>query len=125
MSNPPLPSKSAAPRGVFVLIKLVAAHNKKRWGRALLGVLGIAASVCLIAWVIRAYDAAAHGAPDPAGEAGRFDIVAAPPMPRMMPGSPRDKGGRRSSSIRASWSSFAPIRRWPVWPRTCAPGSAS
>ncbi|HNS00116.1 MAG TPA: ABC transporter permease [Planctomycetota bacterium] len=95
MSNPPLPSKSAAPRGVFVLIKLVAAHNKKRWGRALLGVLGIAASVCLIAWVIRAYDAAAHGAPDPAGEAGRFDIVAAPPMPRMMPGSPRDKGGPR------------------------------
>ena len=40
-------------KSVPVLFKLVLAHNRKRWMRMTLGILGIAVSICLVVWVIR------------------------------------------------------------------------
>ncbi|MBN8458069.1 MAG: FtsX-like permease family protein [Verrucomicrobia bacterium] len=77
-----------------ILIKLVIAHHLKRRARALLAVLGIAASVCLVVWILRGYQTAARG---PAGgsaqDQGRYDVVVAPPMPQVMPGGGRGQAG--------------------------------
>lgn len=78
-----------------VLLRLVLAHNVKHWGRALLGILGIAVSVCLVVWIIRGYEAAASEQSRSEAEMTRFDVTVAPPMPRVFPGGGRRGGGDR------------------------------
>lgn len=61
-----------------ILLKLVFAHNLRHWGRTLITLFGIASSVCLIVWVIRAYDASARSAAAALRQSGRYDVVLSP-----------------------------------------------
>ena len=86
---------------VPILARLVLANNVTRWPRALLGILGIAVSVCLVVWIVRGYDAVAHGRSQQVQtRADRFDVVVTPPSPRMSPGGGRDHGGTRRPQSR-------------------------
>ena len=80
-------------KSVPVLFKLVLAHNRKRWVRMTLGVLGIAVSICLVAWIIRGYGAAALDSARSAQQESRFDVVVSPPSQMMMPGQRGGGGG--------------------------------
>ena len=85
-------------RSVPVLFKLVLAHNRKRWTRMTLGILGIAVSICLVVWIIRGYEAAALDSSRSAQQESRFDVVVSPPSQMMMPGQRGGgPGGRRPS----------------------------
>ncbi len=78
------------------LLKLVVAHNVKRRARAALALAGIAASVCLVVWILRGYQTAAGGpAPTSAAVMGEVDVVVTPPMQMAMPGGRRPDGPPR------------------------------
>ena len=76
-----------------VLFKLVLAHNRKRWTRMTLGILGIAVSICLVVWIIRGYEAAALDSARSAQQESRYDVVVSPPSQMMMPGQRGGGGG--------------------------------
>lgn len=73
-----------------ILIRLVLAHHLRHRTRAILSVLGIAVSVCLVIWIIRGYDAASSGQAKEDAARGRFDVVVSPPPRIAFP-----KGGQR------------------------------
>ena len=72
-------------KAIRTLAKLVLAENVKNWGRAVLGLLGVAVSVCLVVWVIRGYDAAIMRSDQDARSRGRFDVSVS--SSGAMPGS--------------------------------------
>lgn len=96
-------------RSFPVLVRLIVAHLLARRTRALLGLLGVAVSVCLVIWIIRGYDAVAHGPARPPGQqADRFDVMLTLPRPMMSTGS--GPGGRRRppTELNAEALSIAP-----------------
>ena len=80
-------------KSIPVLFKLVLAHNRKRWTRMTLGILGIAVSICLVVWIIRGYEAAALDSARSAQQESRYDVVVSPPSQMMMPGQRGGGGG--------------------------------
>ena len=85
-------------KSVPVLFKLVLAHNRKRWVRMTLGILGIAVSICLVVWIIRGYEAAALDSARSAQQESRYDVVVSPPSQMMMPGQRGGGGGGQRPS---------------------------
>lgn len=73
-------------KSALLLSRMVVRQMVRRPVRTLLGLFGLAVSVCLVVWIVRGYEAAATGGGVPPDRsAGRFDVAITPPMPRMGP----------------------------------------